>query len=89
MSCVRRVCEQDRKRKCACICEMGCGSTKTAFDDEKNVRVTSRGNQSLFNLPFQAVESWRQKREQKRTKNVNSTDDNRPLSPIKIELIQK
>ncbi|CAF0995484.1 unnamed protein product [Adineta ricciae] len=51
---------------------MGCGNTKTAFDNEKN-----------------AVESWRQKREQKRTKNVNNADDSRPLSPIKIELIQK
>ena len=50
MNCVRRVCEQDRKRKCACICEMGCGYTKAAFDNEKNVRVASRKNRNLFNL---------------------------------------
>lgn len=39
MNCVRRVCEQHKKRKCICICRMGCGSTKAgASEEEKNVR---------------------------------------------------
>lgn len=38
MNCVRRVCEQHKKRKCICICKMGCGSTKAASGEEKNVR---------------------------------------------------
>ena len=40
MNCVRRVCEQNNKRKCICICKMGCGSTKASSDEEKNVSVS-------------------------------------------------
>ena len=38
MNCVRGVCELHQKRKCICICRMGCGSTKSASNEEKNVR---------------------------------------------------
>lgn len=40
MNCVRRVCEQDNKQKCICICKMGCGSTRVALEDEKNVSAS-------------------------------------------------
>jgi hypothetical protein len=40
MNCVRRVCEQNKKRKCICVCKMGCGSTKASPDEEKYVSVS-------------------------------------------------
>jgi len=42
MNCVRRVCEQHKKRKCICICRMGCGSTKATATDEENVSLMQR-----------------------------------------------
>ncbi len=39
MNCVRGVCEQHQKRKCICICNMGCGSTKPVLKEEKNVSL--------------------------------------------------
>ncbi|CAM4810609.1 unnamed protein product [Rotaria magnacalcarata] len=54
---------------------MGCGSTKLAFDDEKN-----------------AVDNWRKKREQKRLKNVKSTDhsdDDQPIITLTAEPTSK
>ncbi|UJR15435.1 hypothetical protein I4U23_002378 [Adineta vaga] len=60
---------------------------------QENYTLTHHSNDNKTNDEevdwSKAVDSWRQKREQKRVKNVNSTDDNRPLSPIKVESIPK
>ncbi len=50
MNCVRRVCEQHKKRKCICICRMGCGSTKAAATDEENVSLMQRNRNTKDSL---------------------------------------